>query len=305
MTYFINKPLRKEVKIMEIRTHYSRKDVGFALAHYPALTIEEKHKILSHYRESLSFYTTIVESQIKREKKANLLTFLEKFDLEKSWEKLKREGGNWLFIEDSYYPDQLKEIYNPPLGLFYAGDITLLAAPMLSIVGSRKGTNYGQAVLKKLMPDFTAQRLAIVSGGARGIDTFAHREAIENNGKTIAVLGTGLNIVYPRENKNLQQQIAWNHLLLSEYPLDTGPDRAHFPMRNRIIAGLSFGTVVIEAEYRSGSLITSNIALNEGREVFAVPGTIFQELSIGTNDLIKHGAKLVLTASDVLEDLPL
>lgn len=290
---------------MEIRTHYSQKDIGFALAHYPTLTVEEKHNILNYYQDSLSFYNIIVESQIKKDQKAGLITFLENFDLEKRWHELKDEGADWLFIEDQYYPDQLKEIYNPPLGLFYAGDVTFLASPMLSIVGSRKGTSYGQAVLRQLMPDFIAHSLTIVSGGARGIDAFAHKEAIKNKGRTIAVLGTGLNLVYPQENKRLQQQIAWNHLLLSEYPLNTRPDRAHFPMRNRIIAGLSFGTLVIEAEYRSGSLITSNIALNEGREVFAVPGSIFQDLSIGTNDLIKHGAKLVLSSSDVLEELPL
>lgn len=290
---------------MEIRAHYSQKDIGFSLAHYPHLTINEKNKILYYYQATLSLLDIIVESRIKKNKKEELIIFLESFDLEKTWKDLLEEGGEWLFIEDRYYPDQLKEIYDPPLGLFYAGDVTLLDSPMLSIVGSRKGTNYGQAVLQHFMPDFINHSLTIVSGGARGIDTFAHQEAIKNKGKTISVLGTGLNRVYPKENQKLQQSIAWDHLLVSEYPMHTEPDRSHFPMRNRIIAGLSFGTLVVEAEYRSGSLITSNIALNEGREVFAVPGNIFQDLSIGTNDLIKHGAKLVLKSSDVLEDLPL
>ena len=205
-------------------------------------------------------------------------------------------------ILDQSYPEYLKHIYNPPALLFYQGDLTLLNQKLLAIVGSRLTSSYGEKALTILLPELITNGITTVSGLAKGIDRLVHEKTIELGGRTIAIIGTGLDQFYPFENEKLQKEIAKNHLLISEYPLGTKPLKQHFPMRNRIIAGLSLGTLVIEAKYRSGSLITANIALQEGREVFAVPGNITNPYSEGTNDLILHGAKCVLTADHILEE---
>lgn len=208
----------------------------------------------------------------------------------------------WLTILDPEYPEYLKQIYQPPAVLFYQGDLSLLNNNLISIVGSRRHSIYGQSVVSALVPDLVKGSLTIVSGLAKGIDQLAHRKAIESGGRTIAVIGTGIDQYYPNENKQLQKKIADDHLLLSEYPLGTTPSREHFPMRNRIIAGLSLGTVVVEAQQRSGSLITANLALNEGREVFSIPSDIFNVYGVGTNDLIQRGAHCTTSAEDILQE---
>lgn len=205
---------------------------------------------------------------------------------------------------DKEYPHLLKQIYQPPWALFSRGDLSLLEmGPKLAVVGSRDATAYGKNAIKIIFPGLLSKGVVIVSGLARGIDTIAHENAIEHNGKTIAVIAGGLYHIYPKENEEMALGMMKNQLIISEYPPDTKPERWHFPMRNRIISGISSGTLIIEAKHKSGSLITANYAVNEGREVFALPGSIFNACSNGTNELIQQGAKLVMNAEDILEEM--
>ncbi|EGL82535.1 DNA protecting protein DprA [Caldalkalibacillus thermarum TA2.A1] len=207
-------------------------------------------------------------------------------------------------ITDDNYPAQLKEIAQPPWLLFVRGNVELLNTPCLAVVGSRKTTAYGQAVTKQIVPKLTEYGLSIVSGMALGIDALAHQAALEAGGGTIAVLGAGIDIIYPQQNRHLYHRLLHQGLLISEYPLQTAPHPGFFPQRNRIIAGISFGVLVVEAAQKSGSLITAQYALENGREVFAVPGSIFNPQSAGTNHLIQqNGAKLVSSYQDILEEL--
>ena len=205
---------------------------------------------------------------------------------------------------DPQYPAILKEIYQPPWALFAKGDLSLLnREPKLAVVGSRQATQYGRRAIRLLLPHLIEKGIVIVSGLAKGIDALAHECTIENGGKTVAVIAGGLYHIYPKDNVELAMQMMQNHLVLSEYPPDTKPEKWHFPSRNRIISGLSAGTLLIEAKQKSGSLITANYAVNEGREVFSLPGSIFNPFSNGTNALIQQGAKLVSKPEDILEEL--
>ena len=206
-------------------------------------------------------------------------------------------------IYDIDYPLELREIYHPPAVLFYQGNWDFTKKRKLGIVGSRENTTYGVHVLSRLLPELIQNQVVIVSGLAAGIDREAHIQTILLGGQTISVIGTGLDYFYPKNNKRLQEKISTEHLLISEYPLGSPPLKYNFPMRNRIIAGLSHGTLVIEAKQKSGSLITANVALQENREVFAVPGNILENSFQGTNQLIQAGAKLVLNASDILQEM--
>ncbi|MED4070242.1 DNA-processing protein DprA [Priestia endophytica] len=206
-------------------------------------------------------------------------------------------------ITDPEYPALLKNIYDPPWVLYTKGDHRLLNNKSVSIVGTRTPTSYGIKATKVLCKPLVEEGWTIVSGLAKGVDALAHKEAILHGGRTVAVLGSGFYNIYPKENCYLASDIANNHLLLSEYNPFVKPHRAHFPLRNRIISGLSFGTIVIQAKERSGSFITADQALSQGREVFAVPGSIFEECSKGTNKLIQLGAKLVCSAKDVTSEI--
>jgi len=201
------------------------------------------------------------------------------------------------------YTDALEQITSAPVGLYVAGSPLRKLEPALAIVGTRAATRRGISVARDLACDAVASGLTIVSGLARGIDTAAHEGALEGGGRTVAVLGSGLGRVYPRENIGLARRIREHGALVSEYPVRRGPRAGAFPARNRIVAGLSAGVVVVEAGHRSGALITAARALEEGREVFAVPGPITEPLSSGPNGLIKAGAKLVESIRDVLEEL--
>lgn len=205
---------------------------------------------------------------------------------------------------DSDYPALLKEIIDPPLVLHYRGDLALAARPCIAIVGSRRASPYGVNAATALARDLVAAGAVIVSGLARGVDAAAHESALDCGGTTIAVLGTGIDIVYPRSNARLFRRIEERGLVLSEFAPGTPPLPDHFPVRNRIISGLSSGTVIVEATGRSGSLITARMAAEQGREVFAVPGSIFAAGTEGTHRLIQYGAKLVHDANDVVEELP-
>lgn len=206
-----------------------------------------------------------------------------------------------LSILDKEYPLELKNIYNPPVLLFYQGDLDLLARPKLAVVGSRNASQMGVAAVKKIIQDLSKQ-FVIISGLARGIDTAAHLASLKSGGATIAVIGTGLDVHYPKENRRLQDYIAKNHLLLSEYEAQSQSLKYHFPERNRIIAGLSQGVMVAEAKIRSGSLITCERAMEEGRDVFVVPGNILDGQSEGCHHLIQEGAKCITSGFDILNE---
>ncbi|HFV2831921.1 TPA: DNA-processing protein DprA [Streptococcus agalactiae] len=206
-----------------------------------------------------------------------------------------------LSILDSNYPLELKEIYNPPVLLFYQGNIELLSKPKLAVVGARQASQIGCQSVKKIIKE-TNNQSVIVSGLARGIDTAAHVSALKNGGSSIAVIGSGLDVYYPTENKKLQEYMSYNHLVLSEYFTGEQPLKFHFPERNRIIAGLCQGIVVAEAKMRSGSLITCERALEEGREVFAIPGNIIDGKSDGCHHLIQEGAKCIISGKDILSE---
>lgn len=206
-------------------------------------------------------------------------------------------------IVSSWYPSLLREIPDPPVLLYAQGDPELLQFPQLAIVGSRNPTHYGQETAYEFARHLSQFGLIITSGMAMGIDTHSHRGALAASGLTIAVAGTGLDSVYPARNKALAEQIAAQGLLLSEYAIGTKPVAHNFPRRNRIISGLSVGTLVVEAAMQSGSLITARQAMEQGREVFAIPGSIHNPLARGCHSLIRQGAKLVETGDDVLQEL--
>jgi len=210
---------------------------------------------------------------------------------------------NVLTIEDALYPENLKTIHYPPPVLYFRGTILESDKNSISIVGSRKATYYGKMVAEKISKDLALAGLTIISGMARGIDTAAHKGALSVSGRTIAVLGCGIDHIYPPENRRLAQEIQESGAVISEFSLSTLPERQNFPRRNRVISGLSLGTVVVEAAEKSGALITADFALEQGREVFAIPGNINSPLSNGSHNLIKQGAKLVENYQDILEEI--
>jgi DNA processing protein len=206
-------------------------------------------------------------------------------------------------IFDSTYPQLLKEIYDPPWVLYCKGDLLLLQEKKISVIGTRDPSRNGLFSLEKIVLPLIQANWVIVSGLAVGIDGRAHMLAIENNGKTIAVLGSGFNYIYPYCHQKLASNISKNHLLISEFPPNSKPQKWNFPMRNRIISGLSKGTLIVEARARSGSLITADLALQQGREIFAVPGSILDDRTEGTHWLIQQGAKLTKCSNDVLNEI--
>ena len=214
-------------------------------------------------------------------------------------------GAQILTLDDPAYPPLLKQIYDPPVALYVRGDPAILAIPGIGVVGTRHPTPYGIGMAERLACDLSARGIIIISGMARGVDTAAHRGAIAGKGKTAAVFGTGIDIYYPRENSRLAEQIlALGGALITEFPVGTFAAPQNFPIRNRIISGMSVGVLVVEAGEYSGTRITARCALEQNRELFAVPGNVTNRNSWGPNTLIKQGAKLTATWEDVWEDLP-
>ena len=208
---------------------------------------------------------------------------------------------NWTEPE---YPQSLLQIYDPPVLLYLRGDSQILNAPSLAMVGTRRPTLYGTQMADRLARELAARGIVIVSGLARGIDAIAHQGAVAVQGRAIGVLGTGIDVVYPKENKKLYEKVLERGAILSEFPLKTHPAPENFPIRNRIVAGMPLGAVIVEGAQYSGSLITARLAMEFGREVFGVPGNVTQAVSFAPNLLIKQGAKLVTNAEDVIEELP-
>ena len=214
-------------------------------------------------------------------------------------------GGFLLTREDEAYPERLLEIYDPPAVLWIRGDATVLARPGIAVVGTRQPSPYGLGMAEMLSRDLANRRLTILSGMARGVDSAAHKGALDAGGKTVAVWGTGIDVVYPKENKRLAERIVESGgTIVSEYPLGTFPAPQNFPIRNRILSGMSVGVLVVEAGEYSGTRITARCAMEQNRVVYAVPGNVTSKNAWGPNTLIKQGAKLTATWEDVWEDLP-
>jgi len=217
--------------------------------------------------------------------------------------KLAKENGiEIIFTNSNYFPPLLKEIYNPPEYLYVKGDPDVLKTMMIGVVGSRKGTEYGRRAIEKIIPDLISEKITIVSGMAYGIDSMSHKESIKNGGKTIGVNAGGLLHIYPSGNSSLINKIISNGCVISELPLKMQPRPHLFPIRNRIIAGMSKAILVVEAEMRSGSLITARLALEQNRDIFAIPGRLDSPLCKGTNYLIQQGAKLITSSQDILTE---
>jgi DNA processing protein len=223
-------------------------------------------------------------------------------NLTQEMEKLRENNIKYVLLKNKDYPQMLKNIYDPPPILYYKGK-DIFQETSLALIGSRRSTSYGRKTAKKISYKLSQKGFVVVSGMARGIDSYGHRGALQASGRTIAVLGSGFNYIYPPENRKLCEQIQDEGAVISEFAPDTKPVAGNFPRRNRIISGLSRGVIVVEAAQRSGSLITANQALEQGREVFAVPGNIDRTQSQGTNNLIREGAKIVTKVEDVLEEL--
>lgn len=223
--------------------------------------------------------------------------------VKKELSRLREVGGRLITFKDEEYPRRLKDIYDPPALLYIRGGLRREDELAVAIVGSRKTTPYGRWFTEKIGRDLARNKVTIVSGMARGIDSLAHWGAISGGGRTIAVLGCGVDVIYPSENRKLFAEIIDHGAVLSEFRMGSAPEGGHFPRRNRIISGLSIGVVVVQASEKSGSLITAGYALEQGREVFAVPGNVGAEGSRGTHRLIKEGAKLVESSDDILEEI--
>jgi len=263
------------------------------------------HKIIEKFNLQEFFQLTSHELKntgIKQE----AINQIKSFDwsiVDKDLKWLGNEGNHIVRIIDSSYPDILKEIPNPPVIIYVKGNVDVISHPQIAITGSRSATSVGKKTAESFAFSLSGVGLSIVSGLGLGIDTSAHEGALLNNSFTVGVLGTGLDRVYPASNRDLALKIIKTGALISEFPLGTQAVGANFPLRNRIISGLSVGVLIVEAAKESGSLITAKLAIEQNKEVFAIPGSIHNPLSKGCNQLIKEGAKLADTVEDIYEEL--
>jgi len=280
------------------------------LAHVEGLGVRGAHRLIERFGSPQAVYSaslTELEACGLRAPVAQAIFAQAGLkDAEKQLATAAKAGFQLLPLTSDSYPPLLKQIADPPLALYVRGDVKALAEYAVAMVGTRRPTAYGSSVAHRLAADLAQRRLTIVSGLARGIDSASHRGALEGKGRgrTVAVLGSGLDVLYPRENKTLADRIAESGAVISEFPLGTSPAPENFPIRNRIISGMALGVVIVEAAEYSGSLITARLALEQNREVFAVPGNITSAQSFGPNHLIKQGAKLVDQWIDVIEEFP-
>jgi len=257
---------------------------------------------LPHYVFQASQQELLEVEGISKSQSAAILNYKAPQSIKAELDQINQKGYKIITLADPLYPPLLKEIPDPPPFLYVCGSLD--GSPKnIAVVGSRNATAYGISTTQKLCADLCAHDITIVSGMAVGIDTAAHQGALAAKGQTVAVLGSGFNKIYPSQNLSLFERISEQGAVISEFSLNTEPEAHHFPIRNRIISGMSMGTVVVEATRKSGSLITARLAAEQNREVFAVPGSIQSFKSTGTHTLIKQGAKLVENAQDVLEEL--
>ncbi|MEN6468088.1 MAG: DNA-processing protein DprA [Smithella sp.] len=263
--------------------------------------------LIEHFRSPAAVFSASIHELssvpgISKKSASAIISFKHWDIILRQMDMMSKTGINIVTCLDELYPKNLLNIYDRPPFLYVLGGLEQEDIPV-AIVGSRHASTYGKYTTDRISRELALRGITIVSGMARGIDSCAHRGALAAKGRTIAVLGSGLDVIYPPENKNLFTAIAQNGAVVSEFPLGTQPLSYHFPARNRIISGLSYGIVVVEAGEKSGSLITARLAMEQGREVFAIPGTIDSASSRGTNSLIKQGAKLIDSIDDILEDI--
>lgn len=277
------------------------------LSRIKKLTSIKKEILLKRFKSPKNIWnlskndlTKVKELNIEEIKEILNKNYREKIEIFQEY--LIKNEINIVTMFDKQYPYKLKNIYDKPVILFTKGNLELLNKKGVAIVGSRECTSYGENIARKLAYDLAKNNICVISGLARGIDKYAHIGALEAKGNTIAVIGNGLDVVYPYENKNLYERIIENNgLIVTEYIVGTRPNKMNFPARNRIISGLSDGIVVVEAKEKSGALITADFGLEQGREIYAVPGNINEENSKGTNELIKQGANILTTYEDILK----
>ncbi len=272
----------------------------------------KRFKLLYNHFENMEQAFKADFSELKRaglEKKIteHFMAKRAEVDPDQEMEKLEKEEIRIITIKDKEYPKRLKEIYNPPGLLYIRGKFTKEDELALAVVGTRKISSYGKQVTPEIVRDLASSKITIVSGLALGVDALAHQSALEVKGRTIGVLGCGLDrqSIYPSSNRKMAEQIEENGAVITEYPIETLPLKQHFPARNRIIAGLALGTLIIEAPETSGALLTARHSLEQNRDVFAIPGSIYSKTSLGPNNLVKMGAKLVTQAQDILDELNL
>ena len=282
--------------------------VGLSLL--PGIGPARFNKILTHFGEPERAWRAsereLLQLGVDAKFMPQLLECRRTLSLEREMEKIERLGVRVLSLGDPEYPAQLREVFNAPPLLYIKGEIARADNQSIGVVGTRSPTVYGKELTARIVPELVGAGLTVVSGLARGVDSVAHQAALQAGGRTIAVLGCGIDVVYPAENRNLYARIAAQGAIVTDYPLGTKPDAYNFPARNRIISGLSLGTVVMEAQQGSGALITADYALEQNREVFAFPGRATDRGSAGCNHLIKEGrAKLVTSTADILDELDL
>ena len=287
----------------------SPKEYWLALSLTPGLGPTRGRKLVEHFGSADNvFHASLTELEatgVMAISAQSIATGASLTRAEEELAKAKAAGACILTPSDDDYPRRLLEIYDPPLCLYVRGDAKILSQPGIAMVGTRHPTPYGVGMAERLSCDLSAHGIIIISGLARGVDTAAHRGTVNAKSRTIAVFGTGVDVIYPRENAKLAEQVlSLGGALISEFPLETFAAPQNFPIRNRIISGLSVGVLVVEAGEYSGTRITARCALEQSREVYAVPGNVTNKLSWGPNTLIKQGAKLVATWEDVWEELP-
>ncbi len=286
------------------------------LSQIPNIGSNRLRALVSHFGNSSGVFQASVKDiaavdSFSKKLAAQVVHFREQVEFEgarryaeKQLSRLNTIEGRILTFWDKQYPEPLKKIYDPPPFLFVRGEVCEDDKYSIAIVGTRSPSDYGNSMAEKFSQEFTRIGITVVSGLARGVDTVAHSIAIKNGGRTLAVIGSGLDVVYPPENRSLFERIATQGAVMSEYGMGAKPDAVNFPRRNRIISGLSLGTLVIETDINGGAMITANTALDQNREVFALPGTVTSKRSRGCHALIKDGrAKLVESVEDVLDEL--
>jgi len=290
-----------DLTIEELSAHYALMDA-------PGIGVRRLRLLLSHYRSAGRILGSSLHDLVEIDGFDKILaeeilrTRVRDEDIQKAKRVREANLRIYHFLNENY-PNRLKQIPDAPILLYTAGEFAEADDQAIAVVGTRSSSDYGHRVTQQITEELVKHGFAIVSGLARGIDTQAHTSALEAGGRTIAVLGSGLDTIYPQENTKLARDIVGRGAICTEYYLGTQPDAPNFPERNRIISGLSAGTVVIEAGHKSGAILTALIALEQNREVFAIPGRIDSNRSIGTNRLIKHGAKLVQDVDDILDEL--
>lgn len=287
----------------------SRATYWLALARTPGLGATRSRKLVEHFGGvERVFHASLTELEAAGLQAQSAQAIALGKSLEEAGEEMVRAttaGAHVVTLDDRAYSSELREIYDPPTALYVRGNVDALSQPGIAVVGTRHPTPYGLGMSERLSCDLAAHGLIIFSGLARGVDTAAHRGCLAAKGKTVAVLGTGVDVIYPKENTRIADQILANGgAIVSEFAMGTFAAPQNFPIRNRIISGLSIGVLVVEAGEYSGTRITSRCALEQNREIFAVPGNVTNKLSWTPNTLIKQGAKLVATWEDIWEDLP-